>query len=198
MTQVDPGLVQPAADGLGVVEAEPAPMKVRGVELDRHGEVGAHRRPDRPDRFQEEPRTPPEATPPLVVPDVGAGREELGDKVTVGGVQLHAVEPGFARYGGRVREADYQPAYRVIIRRGRRPELDAGQSHRHGGRGHRVRIDPGVRLATGVRKLHPNPRTVAFGGTRPGAELCEALQVLLALEHGPGFLGSRVRPAPGR
>jgi hypothetical protein len=45
LDQVDAGLVQSTTDGLRIIEAEPAALKSREVELDRYEEIEAYHGP---------------------------------------------------------------------------------------------------------------------------------------------------------
>jgi len=75
-------------------------VAVDGAELDLQVELPTDARADRADHFDEEARTVLQRTAVFVGAIVDAGGEKLGKQVTVGRVQLDAIEAGLARAPG--------------------------------------------------------------------------------------------------
>ncbi len=154
---------------LGVVLGEAAVAEVRGVELDRHGEAVGRRRAGSPHSLEQRTGTTGDVAAPLVGAAVDVRGEELREEVSVGGVHLHAVEPGLLdQAGGRAeRGHDLLDLARLQgTRAAEEPE------HRHGSggvaRGDRPARDEPVGLAARVVELGDHRR--ARGGVADSRE----------------------------
>ena len=92
-------------DGERFVLGEAAALEVGGVELDRKDLVGADRRPHGSDDVEQKPAASLGVAAPVVVAAVGQRGEKLIDEVTVGSVDLDAVEAGRDNGPGGLGEA---------------------------------------------------------------------------------------------
>ena len=164
-------------DGTRVVLAESAALEVGGVELHRHREARAHPGPHPSYDLDEEPHPARRVAAPLVVTQVRQRREELGDEVAVGGVELHPVEAGGLTHRGSRREAiddvlDLDG--RELAGHGR-----AGKRQRHGaGRDRRVPDVQEVGLTAGVVQLREDRRSTVVRGLGPRRQLRKGPVVL--------------------
>src|SRR4029077_16129859 len=75
-------------------------VSIDRAELDLQMEIVADARTDGPDHFQPEAAAGLQGSAILVGAVVDAGREKLGEQVSVGRMQLDAIEPGLARAPG--------------------------------------------------------------------------------------------------
>nr|WP_246382981.1 hypothetical protein [Nocardioides stalactiti] len=153
LDEVDALLDQQPDDLLRVVLGEAAVPEVRGVQLHRDREPVAGRPTSGTHSRQQRPRAAGDVAAPLVGTTVDVRREELGQQVAVGRVDLDAVETGLLAQGRRTAEPRDD---RLDLAGFQRPWPGEQAQHRHGvagARGHRPRGEEAVGLSPRVVEL---------------------------------------------
>ena len=180
----NPQRVQHGDHLLGIFRAEPAALEIRRVELDRHGEFGAHGGTHLLDHVHQDARAVLDRSAPAVLALVRDRRQELAEQVAMGGMDLHAVEAELLGQHGGMDEAvlDFGDVCLVHLLRWRELLGEVAKVHRQGGWGDGGLAQRCGHLAPGMVDLHPDLRSAGAGGLRP---LFEAGPVLLGFEHDP-------------
>jgi len=152
----------------GLLLGETAALEVGQVQLDREDLVGPDRDADRARDLEQEPPPTLGVAAPFVVALIGRRREELGDEVAVGTVQLDAVEARFDDDPGGLGEPrdqleDLLPGERPRLRGSGMVAGDRARCDHAGGQADK-------RLSPGVVDLDDCRRASRLGGGRPPAE----------------------------